>query len=381
MTAALIMYHPDMEKEHGGGNVVVEKVNQAATASGVTRQELTDWSNAIKKRFHDDNFPSSPRNQDQPADIEYLAKQIANLQRMYYAEKANNKKLQAEMSQNNAIYESLVQELRERDRLDKIRDQRDTRRDSMLEAILSHHNIPIPGNDAPTSGAKRSRIASPSNSTISTIASPPSLSTSSHSLPTGETIGAAATLVTTAPAGAAAAAAAASIDTDTDTNTSSTGASDIAATAGASAAPKRSFLGHVGSTSSGKKDETSSDAKISLSGALVEMHKRGSIANGQQLSSYGVPGSHSAIVRFVSSANQNKIHNCFKLVEMAWSEEDEKVLCSKYVAAAEQSVQLQLKTAAANVEKACLKKMLELEKSVGIKERKRGKAMVIIICK
>ena len=61
---------------------------------------------------------------------------------------------------------------------------------------------------------------------------------------------------------------------------------------------------------------------------------------------------------------------------MAWSEEDEKVLRSKYVAAAEQSVQLQLKTAAANVEKACLKKMLELEKSVGIKERKRGKAMV-----
>ena len=381
MTAALLMHHPDMEKEYGGGNMIVEKVNEAAAASNISQQELIGWSGAIKKKFHDDNFPASPRNQDQTSDIAYLTKQVTNLQRMYYAEKANTKRFQAEMSANNAMYESLVQELRQRDQLDRIRDQRDARRDSMLESILMHHSLPIPGNDTPTAG-KRSRIASPSNSTVSAITSPSSLSTSSHSLPAGGAADATGTITGTlgamavATAGTGSAAAAAPVDNNAALP--SIGAAAATSTHRA-AAPKRrtgTIFGLLGQTSSGKMDETISDANMSLSDALIEMHKRGSLANSQKLSSYGDATNRGGIVRFVSSHNQNKINKCFKLVELAWSEEDQRVLRTKYVEAADQSVQSQLKSAAVNIEKASLKMMLELEKSVGIKPKERGKAKI-----
>ena len=123
-------------------------------------------------------------------------------------------------------------------------------------------------------------------------------------------------------------------------------------------------------------DETISDANMSLSDALIEMHKRGSLANGQKISSYGDAKSRGSIVRFVSRPNQNKINKCFKLVELAWSPEDERVLRTKYVEAADQSVQSQLKSAVVNIENASLKRMLELEESVGLTKKSRGKGKI-----
>lgn len=143
--ASIIMYHPQMEADHPNGNTIVEKVNAAAASAGISSEEFKKWSDSIKARFEDDNFPNSPRNnEDKQADMEHILRSLSTSNRM--SQRANSKiqKLEAELSLSNQIKDSLSRELLHRDERDRIRDANEARRDKMLTNLMAHLRLNTP---------------------------------------------------------------------------------------------------------------------------------------------------------------------------------------------------------------------------------------------
>ena len=96
--ASIIMYHPQIEADHSNGNTIVEKVNAAADSAGTSAEEFKKWSDLIKARFEDDNYPNSPRNDDKEADMDHISRGLSTSNRISQRAISRIQKLEAELS-------------------------------------------------------------------------------------------------------------------------------------------------------------------------------------------------------------------------------------------------------------------------------------------
>jgi len=313
---------------------------------------LQEWSKAIKNNFISKNYPPSPRNGQEKADIETLLKKQYGMERMMMQDRVARRESEAKNSLLAEEVGRLREEHRRRDATDAHRDAQIQYHRAMLEALLRNQGVALPTQPHPAN--KRPRLVLPPQTNAATSAaaaagrppSPPANSAATSASPRAATAGAAPTATDHLSAAAAAA---------------------TTAVAAAAAAPSR-----LRWTERTTTDTTKSDANITVSYTLREMNLRGMLQNGQDISLFCAP-KHQGIPFIDRNSNGKKMNNCLRLVKKVWTPGEEQIIRSPPVGT-DMTKKAELMRVADAIQQRCLSKMTEYETKAKMKPKKGGSA-------